>query len=499
VRRALKYAGLSLAAVLTLLLVLLVWMLATASGSRWALGLVPGLQVDGFEGQLGGRWSAAQLRWQQGADQVLVTQPQFDWSPACLLRLTLCIDTLRSERIELNFAPSAEPPSEAPFSLPQLDLPVALQVGEVWIGSLQLNGDDQLQGLELAADWASDGLNISRLHVQRDELVVDLQGQVQPSGAWPLQLQGSAALPSPDGKAWDLKLQVEGNLRDSLALVVDSSGYLAGRLSGEVQPLVEHLPASLSLTADGFKPETSLPDTLRLNGVTLQAAGNLQDGYRVKGSPPCQQSRARLPWRCTGVSMQPAQISKRCVCRPGRASIWPSMGDSTGNKASASIPMSTGRTSPGCVCIRCSKRPRSPSGSSAVISPTTTAIISATSPPRWTARPVRSACRRRSAATCSRSTCHSCRCALGKAGSMASSPSASPTPCVGTRNCRSAISTPPTGSPSCPGASPGRCAARGSCSMGAWNSPATSTCKAACAASQRSCRPRSQAPVSVGI
>lgn len=282
-RRALKYAGLSLAGLLALLIVLLVWMLATASGSRWALGLVPGVQVERFEGQLGGHWSAAELRWQQGENQVLVSQPQFDWSPACLLRLTLCIKTLRSERIELTFPPSDEPPSDQPFSLPQLDLPVALEIGEVWISGLRFNGDDQLQRLELAAHWASDGLNISRLHLQRDDLVVDLQGHVQPSGEWPLKLQGSAALPSPDKQPWNLALQVEGDLRQSLALVVDSSGYLAGRLSGEVQPLAEHIPATLTLTADGFKASASLPDTLRLNAVTLKAAGNLQDGYDVDG------------------------------------------------------------------------------------------------------------------------------------------------------------------------------------------------------------------------
>lgn len=282
-KRAFKYAGLSLASLLALLIVLLVWMLATSAGSRWTLGLVPGLQVDGFEGRLGGRWTAEQVLWRQGDDQVLVRQPLFDWSPSCLLRLTLCIDTLRSQRIELNFAPSDAPPSEEPFSLPQLDLPLAFEVGEVWIGSLQLNGDDQLQGLELAADWASDGLNISRLHVQRDDLVVDLQGRLLPNGEWPLSLQGTAALPSPDGKDWDLALRVEGNLRQNLALTVDSTGYLAGRLSGEVQPLVEHIPATLTFTADGFKADASLPETLRLNGLAVRAAGNLQDGYGIDG------------------------------------------------------------------------------------------------------------------------------------------------------------------------------------------------------------------------
>ena len=283
-RRVFKYAALSVLALLAVLIVVSTWMLATNGGSRWTLGLVPGLQVDGFEGRLGGRWTAEQLVWRQGDNQVLIRQADFEWSPGCLLRLTLCIDKLRSERIELNFAPSEEPPSDEPFSLPQLDLPLALEVGEVWVGSLQFNGDDQLQGLELVADWAADGLNISKLHVQRDELVIDLQGRLQPSGEWPLSLQGTAALPAPDGKPWDLALQVDGDLKQSLTLAVDSSGYLAGRLSGEVQPLVKHIPATLLFTADGFKADASLPETLRLDALQLRAAGNLQDGYGIDGS-----------------------------------------------------------------------------------------------------------------------------------------------------------------------------------------------------------------------
>ncbi len=282
-RLALKYTGLSLAGLLALLVVVLLWMLTTAAGSRFTLALVPGLAVDGFQGRLGGHWTAERLHWQQGDDQVLVNQVQFDWSPSCLLRLTLCIDTLRSEHIELNFAPSDAPPSDEPFSLPQLNLPLALEVGEVWLGSLQLNGADQLQGLELAADWAGDGLNIRRLHVQRDELAVDLQGHVQPNGEWPLKLKGSAVLPAPGDKSWNLALEIEGELRQGLALMIDSSGYLAGRLSGEVQPLAEHIPARLSFRADDFKAVDSLPETLRLKGVALRAGGNLQDGYQFHG------------------------------------------------------------------------------------------------------------------------------------------------------------------------------------------------------------------------
>jgi translocation and assembly module TamB len=41
--------------------------LGTAAGSRWALGQVPGLSVENFQGRLGGQWSADHLLWQQDA------------------------------------------------------------------------------------------------------------------------------------------------------------------------------------------------------------------------------------------------------------------------------------------------------------------------------------------------------------------------------------------------------------------------------------------------
>jgi translocation and assembly module TamB len=36
-----------------------------------------------------------------------VQAPLLAWSPACLLRATLCIDLLQSQRIDMAFAPSA--------------------------------------------------------------------------------------------------------------------------------------------------------------------------------------------------------------------------------------------------------------------------------------------------------------------------------------------------------------------------------------------------------
>ena len=281
--RGLKIAGLAVVAILAVLLLALWAVLGTQAGSRWALGRVPGLSVENFQGHLGGRWSADHLLWQQEGSRVELTAPTFDWSPACLLRMTLCIDQLDVEKVSLQFAPSTEE-SSGPIQLPDLKLPVALQLGDVRVGSLLYNGSEELKGLQLAAHWTAAGMQIDSVHLQRDDLVLDLTGLLQPTGDWPLSATGNVSLPyAPGGATWKVALKIEGDLLKTLKLDADSSGYLPAKLTGELQPLVENLPAQLHITSDAFKPSADLPDTLQLNQLDLTAKGDLKSGYQLLG------------------------------------------------------------------------------------------------------------------------------------------------------------------------------------------------------------------------
>jgi len=283
VKRGLRYALFSLLGLLLALVVSLSLLLGTQGGSRWLVAQVPGLQVDDFAGRLGGSWSATQLRWQQGENSVQVMAPRLEWSPTCLLRLTLCVEQLRSGPISLVF-PDDQQPSSEPFTLPDLSLPLALQLGQMQIDSVQLNGVEQLQGLQLAARWTAQGIQIDNLSLHTADLQLALQGQVQTTGNWPLQLDGQLQLPAPEQQAWPLALQLEGELRERVQLTASSRGYLQGELTGWLQPLAEHLPAQLRLQVASFKASTELPDTLSLEQLELNAQGDLQDGYQVVGS-----------------------------------------------------------------------------------------------------------------------------------------------------------------------------------------------------------------------
>ncbi|WP_339516905.1 translocation/assembly module TamB domain-containing protein [Pseudomonas sp. RL_15y_Pfl2_60] len=277
----------SLWAVLALVLILLIAiasLLGTQAGSHWLLGQVPGLQLTNFSGRLAGHWQADALNWQQDATVVAVDHPEFEWSPGCLLRMTLCIDQLKAQAITLQLPASSDEPSSGPITLPELNLPVAIEFGEIQVGSLQLNGVEQLQGLQMAAHWTAEGLKIDKLDLQREDLSVALTGLLQPTGNWPLKVSGDINLPSPDAGPWKLVLNISGDLQKTLNIDAQSSGYLPGHLTGELQALAENLPAKVQLKADGFKGSAVLPDTLRLNQVLLTAAGDLEQGYKVEGS-----------------------------------------------------------------------------------------------------------------------------------------------------------------------------------------------------------------------
>ena len=295
-RKGLKVFAFALGALLLLVSIGLWLVLGNQSAGRWALGQVPGLTLDNFSGHLGGQWQADRLGWQDGATRVEIDNPQFDWSPGCLFKLTLCVERLHAEQVRLQLPPAAPTDQKQPLQLPDLKLPLTVRLGDVHIGSLVLDGGEQLRDLQLAAHWTSVGLQLDNLHLQHDQLVLDLAGLVQPSGQWPLQAKGLLRLPDVDARPWMLTLDVQGDLLQTLTLEGISSGYLQGRLSGELQPLTENLPAQLTLVADAFKADAALPETLQLEQLKLQAKGDLAAGYTLDGSAslPAEQGPVSL-------------------------------------------------------------------------------------------------------------------------------------------------------------------------------------------------------------
>lgn len=283
-KRGLKISALALLSLVLLIVLSITVVLGTQAGSRWVLGLVPGLSVDNFQGRLGGQWSADHLLWQQDTSRVELSKPIFEWSPLCLTRMTLCIEQLKADTVSLQFPPSEEVTDSGPIKLPDLQLPVAIELGDVQVGNLLFNGSEELKGLQLAAHWTAKGLQIDSVKLQRDDLSLNLSGLLRPTGNWPLNIAGDLTLPSPAPEPWTLALKIDGDLLKTLNLHADSRGYLNGQLSGELQPLAENLPAKVRITSEAFKPSADLPDTLQFNQLVLTGEGDLKNGYQLLGN-----------------------------------------------------------------------------------------------------------------------------------------------------------------------------------------------------------------------
>lgn len=298
-RRLLKWLAGGLFALLLLLVAVLWTLLGTQGGSRSLLAQVPGLQVDNFVGRLGGAWQADALIWQQDEMRVELQQLDMTWSPSCLLRLTLCLDRLHLQRVAVTLPAGAESGSE-PLSLPNVKLPLRLQLGDIQLGELTLDGQPQVRDVALIASWNEQGVDLQRFALQRDELRLEVSGRLTPQGGWPLALSGRLQLPEVDGKPWQVALQVGGELQRSLEVEADSTGYLDARLQGSVQALAEHLPAELRLTSDAFQASSALPPTLRLQALQLKAQGDLASGYRIEGTANLPAEQAPMPLQLRG-------------------------------------------------------------------------------------------------------------------------------------------------------------------------------------------------------
>ncbi len=272
--------------ILLLVVVLLgvsISLLTTQGGSRWLLNQVPGLSVEGFQGALLSDWRAEQVDWQQDDTSAHLTDAHMQVRLSCLLRGALCLDTLSVVRIEL-ILPETDTVEETQPSieLPDVQLPLNIEVGRLQIDEFILNGESLLSHAGLRARWLADGIHIAELGLQYQEYSVQAKGSISPQAGWPLQLQLNAHVPIPDSAALDIEAQLSGSVQD-LSLSAVTQGYLSAVLDGKVQALQAELPAQLSLRMTDFKAAPDLPDTMTVSELLLELQGDLHQGYQVDG------------------------------------------------------------------------------------------------------------------------------------------------------------------------------------------------------------------------
>ena len=267
-----------------LLLVLVLLALRSPAGTAFVLDQVPGLQVKAGQGSLLSRWQASSLSWRGFGIDLQLQSPDLQWSLQCLLQTRLCVDHLRVQSITMHLEPAedANKSARTDIKLPSIGLPLSIRAEQVRLGELSVNGNKVWDTLQLDAGSADEGVLIDRAFYQRGDIQVSASGQVQMRGNWPVNLTVNVALPPPSAKHWDIDLALSGSVRD-LHFNGSSQGYLNAIIEGRAGPLQAALPAQVTLTADDFLADPSLPTTLTLKKLNLLAAGTLTDGFKTQG------------------------------------------------------------------------------------------------------------------------------------------------------------------------------------------------------------------------
>lgn len=211
ITRALKWLLLAPLALLLLICLALGFLLGTATGSGWVLGLVAGQLEQRFAGASlvmgepralvnGLSLQSARLP-ASDAQTVAVELEGLDLllSFRCAEQVLLCIDKLQVEKLDITPGNAGQDTAQEapadPLALPELRLPFGAMIGSLRINAFSIKGpspDPRLQGIALQGTrilWQQDTIAIESLDINQAHWQYGVQGRLQASGDYPLQLQ----------------------------------------------------------------------------------------------------------------------------------------------------------------------------------------------------------------------------------------------------------------------------------------------------------------------
>ncbi|HRY18849.1 MAG TPA: translocation/assembly module TamB domain-containing protein [Candidatus Competibacteraceae bacterium] len=219
--------------------------ISTETGLNGLLSLaqrvLPGqLSYGNVSGRLIGPLRIEQFGYTDGPLQITLASGELDWQPADLFDPALTVTHLHFDGLDLALPPGEEtPPSNEPFVLPNIQLPLAITVADLQGDTIRIQpaGADPIvvNVIKLKVRTQEDGVQIETLEARSPLGEVRLSGQVNPTGAYPLQLQLAWKAITPDYGTFDGNGELSGTLRDELKLTQKVTGAAVLALTGEVR------------------------------------------------------------------------------------------------------------------------------------------------------------------------------------------------------------------------------------------------------------------------
>ncbi len=266
--RRLTTVAVSLTAVICVLLIATFFYFAgTNSGLRQLISLsqpwLPGqLQVQQINGSLLNKPDLRQITYGQPELTLSFSRITLDWQPAALLSGKLHIIELSiQEPVITQLRSSTTPSEETPdIALDDITLPLALQIDALTISQLTLTVPATETGTASATEVSefllslhtdADTLIIDQLHLVAPQASVDIDGEIQPSGQFPLQLNTRWTLSLQEQQSLSGQGTITGTLKgnnNGLKVQQTLSGLLDTQVSATLENLLDKPQGQLSLT-----------------------------------------------------------------------------------------------------------------------------------------------------------------------------------------------------------------------------------------------------------
>jgi len=291
-RRALKWVGILLVALLLLILCALLvsyLLLGTESGFRLVAGeleqRVEGLKIGSVEGSLKSGVQTDQIDYQDNQLVLNAKGINTQWRSGCLLDKALCVDKIIIDDLNIELFASEEKKTtdnSDDIALPEIKLPVDFNANEVLIKNLRLKPpgeapSQELQNIKLSAKNDQDTLIIDELSTQYNNITLKTSGSITPTGAYPIDMDIEVQIDN-FIEEFDANASIKlSNTVDELDINVLLAGALNANIAGRVNPLSKKLPAQLSIKTSqaGWPLDTN--QIAQINDLSMTIDGDLDD------------------------------------------------------------------------------------------------------------------------------------------------------------------------------------------------------------------------------
>ena len=248
-RRLLRYLAWALGLLLLLLITATGLILSTQIGLETLLKtsqrFLPGtLSYERLEGQLTGPLMLENLHYQATDMELSLGHLDFEWQPSELLSAKVLINRLKLDAIELHLPPPAHPPAEepepTPFSLSDIQLPIALEIQALTATAINIHPHQSqapliIDKVHLNAKTENHTLVLETLSYASPHGDGTVSGQLTPVGDYPLELKLDWVFPSPPIGPLKGHGTISGDLQQ-LTMTQNISGTINGTFKRPSRP-----------------------------------------------------------------------------------------------------------------------------------------------------------------------------------------------------------------------------------------------------------------------